>query len=332
MKSYSHIFFIDALDKLSISKDSTLQLALTLKNTGENVMLIFEDQMSFSNIGDGGLQAHEFIGSFQEDLLTVEALELGEKQFIRLNKQVVLHMRLDPPFDTRYLRYLWILRSLKGRFGVKVLNDPGGIATYNEKMVAYESESSIETFVGTNEVSCENFLKLLKDKYGAAYKGVIFKPLDLYQGMGVELLGPELSLKEVLLRFKGKKEELGGAIVIQPFIDEVYKGELRSIYFNGIELGTIVKKPKKGSFLANIASGASYNRSALSEEARKRCDKLSQELAQCGVPWVAFDILGNQIQEANITCPGLLVEVSKAYQNNLAIQLSELMNEYLKRN
>jgi glutathione synthase len=37
-----------------------------------------------------------------------------------------------------------------------------------------------------------------------------------------------------------------------------------------------------------------------------------------GVDWVAFDILGESITEVNITCPGLLVEVSYAHKRNLA--------------
>ena len=56
---------------------------------------------------------------------------------------------------------------------------------------------------------------------------------------------------------------------------------------------------------------------------------MSRELAQKGVPWIAYDILGGVIQEANITCPGLLVEVSKAAGTNLARRLAELVEEFL---
>jgi glutathione synthase len=49
------------------------------------------------------------------------------------------------------------------------------------------------------------------------------------------------------------------------------------------------------------------------------------ELAKFGVDWVAFDILGDSVQEVNITCPGLLVEVSFALRRNLADVVLDLM-------
>ena len=44
-----------------------------------------------------------------------------------------------------------------------------------------------------------------------------------------------------------------------------------------------------------------------------------------GVDWVAFDILGDSVQEVNITCPGLLVEVSYAFERNLADEIIDLL-------
>jgi len=43
------------------------------------------------------------------------------------------------------------------------------------------------------------------------------------------------------------------------------------------------------------------------------------------VDWVAFDILGAVPTEVNITCPGLLVEVSHAHQRNLALDILKLI-------
>ncbi len=56
----------------------------------------------------------------------------------------------------------------------------------------------------------------------------------------------------------------------------------------------------------------------LSAIARARCEAIVKELASHGVDWVAFDILSDSISEVNITCPGLLVEVSYAMKKNLA--------------
>lgn len=332
MAEFHHILFIDPLEKLTPKKDSSLQLALAFKEMGKKVALIFEDQLSFDNSGTAELQIFDFKGEFEQDSSYLKSFELCSSSFLTPDQNTVLHMRLDPPFDSRYLRFLWILKGLKEKYGVRVINDPEGIAVHNEKMVSYELPGAVETFVGSSKLSFEKFLSHLMSEKGESYKGLILKPLDLYQGIGVQRVPKELSPTEVVNLFEEKKKEYAGPVVAQPFIEEVFKGEIRSIYFNGNELGSILKTPPEGEFLANIARGAKYGRVELSESLKNECKKLSLELSKKGVPWLAYDILGEKIQEANLTCPGLLVEVSKAMGKNLAFDLVDQMEVFLKEN
>jgi glutathione synthase len=106
----------------------------------------------------------------------------------------------------------------------------------------------------------------------------------------------------------------------------VTKGEVRSLYFKQVEIGSILKVPKAGEFLSNIAQGATFTTHVLSDLSRSRCEAIVKELAAFGVDWIAFDILGDAITEVNITCPGLLVEVSYAHQKNLADVVIDLVN------
>ena len=102
-------------------------------------------------------------------------------------------------------------------------------------------------------------------------------------------------------------------------MEEVANGEIRSIFYKGKELGSILKIPPAGEFLANIARGAAYNKIVLDDNIAKKCGDLASELEEKGVSLVAFDVLAGHVSEVNITCPGLLVEVSNAYNKNLAI-------------
>src|SRR5690606_36426027 len=156
----------------------------------------------------------------------------------------------------------------------------------------------------------------------AQVEELILKPLDLYSGIGVE----KISLKDsnLLEKFRAMVKEFEGAIVAQPFLKAVYEGEHRAIYYDAKELGVIIKKPNKGEFLSNIAQGAQFEKSELSDELKNLCQKISEDLLKDGVNFIAFDILGNTITEINITCPGLLVEVSYAYNKNLARTIGEL--------
>lgn len=328
MTKINHILFIDPLEKLSPKKDSSLQLALALKERGSQVSLLFEEDFFFANDQRPKLKVFNFSGSFKKGSSYLETFQVEDSFFHEVSSSDVIHMRIDPPFDSRYLRYLWMLRGLKEKWGLKVLNDPDGIAIHNEKMVSYEHKAAVDTYVGSSKSGFESFLKRIKAQAG--YSGLILKPLDLFQGIGVEKVEANVSEQESIELFEKKKNEYGGPVVAQPFLKEVHEGELRSLYFNGVELGTIIKIPPKGEFLANIARGAHYEAVTLEADVAESCKKMSEDFAKLGVPWLAFDILGGKIQEANLTCPGLLVEVSEGMKENLAFKLAELMEQYLK--
>lgn len=313
-----HIFFIDPLEKLNIKKDSTLMMALAFLEKGIECYLLFESDFSISNVGVDELNIYSFSGDFKADGFYLESFELGEAKKMEVKKGDVLHMRIDPPYDSRYQRYLWMLDFLNERTGIEVLNMPLKIMKYNEKLVAIKDiDLSHPSFIGSSLSEFKLFVESLKN---GGSKEVILKPLDLYSGIGVEKAAIDESLEE---KFKLKVSEFEGAIVCQPFIEQVYEGEYRSIYFDGEEIGTILKKPKEGEFLANIAQGAAFEKAPLTGELKKICDEVANDLLKDNVRFIAFDLLGGKMNEINITCPGLLVEVSYAYNKNLAHLIAE---------
>jgi glutathione synthase len=313
-----HIFFIDNLEKLNIRKDSTLMMALTFQAHGHECYVLFEQDFYINNIEAESLELYGFEGGFKADGCYLDTFKLKEKNRVALNKGDFIHMRIDPPFDTRYMRFLWMLDYLESK-GINVSNKPRGILANNEKLVAYKHiENTIESYVGASETGFKNFMDFLRAK---EVKEVILKPLDLFSGIGVE----KFSINDPRLNaaFKDKVQEFGGAIIAQPFIEEVYKGEIRSLFFKGKELGTIMKYPKDGEFLSNIAQGATFEKFELSNPLRMMCEEIAWELKEEGVEFLAFDILGGSITEVNVTCPGLIVEVSYAYGRNLCIDLAK---------
>jgi glutathione synthase len=312
-----HLLLIDPLSKLNIKKDSSLMLALAMQKRGIECYVLFEHDFAIHNQGTQKLRVHSFKGTLKEDQIYLASFETTGEKVIELGKSDVIHMRLDPPFDSRYLRILWMLDHLVSQ-GIKVMNDPRGIMQFNEKLYAYRSEGATASYVGQNLKLAQNFVQSLNPKPSA----LILKPMDLYSGLGVE----KLSLNNWEKRFEEKVVELQGPVIVQPFIDAVAKGEIRSLYFKGSELGTILKTPKDGEFLSNIAQGATFHAEPLTAKTRGQCEAIVKELMEYGVDWVAFDILGDAVQEVNITCPGLLVEVSYAHKRNLADVVIDLLS------
>ena len=310
-----HILFIDPLSKLTISKDSSLLLAHTLRAYGHESYLLFEEDFYIHSDTSPNLRVFEYFSSLKKGDFYLDSFSLGVEKNMILGNDVLLHIRLDPPFDARYLKYLWMMNSLK-RFGVRFLNDPSGIILFNEKLLAFQARH-IETYVGN---SLSRFLEFSQQLKSCDYESVILKPLDLYQGEGVEKVSlmDESQLKKSFLK---KIDQYSGAIVVQPFMASIARGELRTIFWQERVLGSMIKIPQAGEYLANVARGASYSAVNLEEGVERECRVLSQKLIGQGLHWIAYDILDGCINEANVTCPGLLVEVSSSLGRNLALDL-----------
>lgn len=315
----AHIFFIDPLEKLNIKKDSTLMMALSFQQRGIESYVLFEKDFYITNEPGTRFMVYKFTGSFKDNGCYLDSFTCLEKTEFEVTKSDIIHMRIDPPYDTKYHRYLLMLDQVEIATNCEVLNSPLKIMKYSEKLIAYKNPSHGHlSYIGSSE---EGFFKFVEGLSKSGFQDIILKPLDLYSGIGVEKVSiKDLTLKE---KFQNKVKEFHGAIVCQPFIQDVYNGEYRAIYFDGEELGSIIKKPNKGEFLANIAQGAKFEKVELPVKIKNICNQIAADLKKDGVRFLAFDILGEGVNEVNITCPGLLVEVSYAYQKNLCSLIAD---------
>jgi glutathione synthase len=309
-----HIFFIDSIEKLNPTKDSTLMMAHTFKQMGLECLLLFEDDFYLVTDGLPVYKLYTFRCGFKKDSFYLQNFELDANHLIQLHKSDILHMRIDPPYDSRYQRYLWMLDFLK-HHGIRVVNDPIGIMNNNEKLACFKNhEMSPLSFVGSSIDGFKKFIKrMIEEKI---YAEIIMKPLDLYSGIGVDKFS--LYQEDLVDAYQSKILEFGGSIIVQPFLEEVYKGELRTIFYGAQELGTIIKYPVEGSYLSNIAQGATFEKIELPHPLRIACQEMAWDLKESGVELTAFDILGGKLTEVNVTCPGLITEVSEAHGKNLA--------------
>lgn len=309
----AQILFIDPIEKLNVRKDSTLMVALSFQELREEVYLLFEKDFYVNNSATTHLDVYEFSGELAQDGYYLKDFRLLEKHHHTITKSDTIHMRIDPPYDSRYQRYLWMLDYIQHSSGATVTNSPLGIMKHNEKLEAFKLKNAVDSFVGASQSGFQNYLEKLKK---SGHEEVVLKPLDLYSGIGVIKCKIDDQTLEV---FKKHVEKYEGAIVAQPFLKAVYQGEYRAVYFDAQEVGSIIKKPNEGEFLTNIAQGAKYEKVDLPSTVKEVCNKVANELLSEGVRIIAFDILGDVITEINVTCPGLFVEVSYANNKSLAM-------------
>jgi glutathione synthase len=313
MNQLKHILLIDPIEKLNTKKDSSLLLAASLKVRGHQVQLMFAEDLYWQNKGGISLQTYSFEAAIADNFY-LKDFRLGKAGNCNIDEKIVIHMRLDPPFDSRYLRVLWLLGALQSK-GAKVINRPEGIARFNEKITALEHHSSLPSFVGSGRGALDNYLNQIDHPS----EFVIIKPLDMFQGYGVVKVPWDRNT--ILSTFELELKKSGGPLIVQPYAKKVETGETRAVYFKSNHLGSILKTPPKGQFLANIAQGAAYHKVTLTALQHQHCLEICQSLAPYGVDWIAFDLLGDAVSEVNVTCPGLLVEVSSALERNLANDL-----------
>ena len=207
-----HLIFLNSIEDLVVEKDSTLLLAHTLKERKQEVYLLFEENFHILSDGPVKLQVFDFNSSFPHSFSVTDGHEMV------LDHQVLFHMRLDPPFDERYLQFLWMMNDLK-RWGVRFLNDPQGILLFNEKITSFQALPHLQTYVGNSE---KDFISFAKRQKESGHKDLILKPLHLYQGIGVEKvsLSDCAQLKDA---FQKKIKTYNGAVLAQPFVEEISK-------------------------------------------------------------------------------------------------------------
>jgi len=218
-------------------------------------------------------------------------------------------MRIDPPYDGYYQSILWMLLFIEEKTGAKIINHPMGIMKHNEKLLALKRKGAIPSYIGADLIQAKKFVLEKTTNF------FIVKPLNLFSGIGVKRISHN-QISELDKLFDGKT-----IMIVQPFIDAIYKGEVRAIFYKEKHLGSILKKPQTGEFLTNIAQGANFEKCELSLKLTKECENICSKLNKDGVSLVAFDILDGKFSEINTTCPGLLVELSSAHNQNFCEEI-----------
>ena len=313
-----HIFLIDEIQKLNLKKDSSLLWALSLQKQGLETYFLFPEDLSvvFDQSSQIKAKLYCFQGKIKDNFYLEENINLISHEIKSIAPGDRLYMRLDPPMNDHYLNTLMILNEWKLR-SIDISNDPMGILKHQEKMTGYRQyPNSLPSYVGGMGESFFRFVEAqIKDN---GVEDFIIKPLNAFSGIGVQKINKHLIKNETAF----KTSIPYSYFVCQPFWKEIKDGEYRSVLWKGKHLGSILKRPKAGDYLANIAQGATFQAIEISNNLLQQCEKICQELMQDGIELVAFDIMNDKFSEVNITCPGLLVELSHALNRNVCRDLN----------
>ncbi len=293
---------MNSIAEINFKKDSTLLLMSELQNQGKELYYIENLNLYFSN--QTPMAVAQKIEVFMNENKWF-ALEDQEK--IELASLDLVLMRQDPPFDMNFINNTYVLEAAENK-GLKVVNRPSSLRTFNEKLSILNYPSFMTDTVVTSK-------KSLMEEFINIHKKVVIKPLGLMGGDGVQIVNAD-NCSEALNSMPFDNSEM---LMLQKFIDDVYLGDRRILIINGnLPESVVLRKPPEGDFRGNLAIGGTASTEALNERDKEIASVIGKDLLKQGIFIAGLDVVGGFLTEINITCPTCFRELLDQTGENLA--------------
>ncbi|OGJ51940.1 glutathione synthase [Candidatus Peregrinibacteria bacterium RIFOXYB2_FULL_32_7] len=232
---------------------------------------------------------------WKEGELFAQAINYSNQKIekIILEKQDVIMMRQDPPFDMDYIYLTYLLEQIKDK--TLIINNPSSVRSANEKFFILNFQKYIPpTLITKSSEEIKSFLKQFSE-------GIILKPLDNKGGTGIfHIHKNDVNRNEII---KTVTENETKFIMAQKFLKEIKNGDKRVTILNGEILNTFVRIPHKEDFRGNLHSGATAKKAKLTEKEVKMVKEIAEKLKKLGLYLVGLDIIGSHLTEINVTSP-----------------------------
>ena len=300
---------MDPVESLQISGDTTFELGLEAQKRGHDLWYYTPDRLSLSK---GRPIAWGKNLTFYDNPDC--HYKIGEINRRCLNDFDVILMRQDPPFDMAYITATYILEMLNKK--TLVINNPAEVRNAPEKLFVTLFPDLMPPTLISRDI-CE--ISSFRDDH----KDIIVKPLFGNGGSGVFRIKPDdENLNSLLEMFFSANNE---PLIIQAYVSEVKNGDKRVILIDGKPVGAVNRIPKKGETRSNFHAGGTAEKSELTSQDKKICERIGPELKRRGLLFVGIDIIGGFITEINVTSPTGIREIRRLSKINIADKTWELI-------
>jgi glutathione synthase len=230
----------------------------------------------------------------------LEPFVLEKKRQAKMEDYSVIWNRLDPPVNDRYIGHMQHFSKLQSN--ILQINNPNWNWRLSEHLLPQNyPEFSVPTW------ECDSIEMFISTVHQSKTE-VVAKPLHLYSGLGISFFKPTES-DEKLRQYWGLWKP---KVVVQPYLAEVESiGDLRILAMNRKVIGSVLRKPKLGSRLANLHQGGSAHFFAPTKKQLKACEVVANDLYSKGLYLLGIDFIGDFLTEVNITCPSALPQINR---------------------
>ncbi len=318
----AQLFVVDPIMRLRPAKDSSVALMQAAQRAGLAVWVCTQADLSTAGTADGAHRPRAWAQPLQLAAMAATAdgwtvpdpwVEVGEPRDMPLDHFRWIWMRKDPPVDEAYL-YATQLLEMAEPFGVRVLNRPAALRSWNEKLGALRfSQLMAPSMVSARVEQLAAF--------AAGHEEVVLKPLAGRAGQGVVRVTAAAPGLRSLLELVTVQETL--PVMVQAFLPGVSAGDKRILLVDGEPMGAVNRLPKAGEFRSNLALGGAPVAADLSDTERRLCAELAPVLRAEGLFFVGIDVIDGRLSEINVTSPTGVREVEWLGRVPLADQVIE---------
>ncbi len=301
-----HLFVVDPLGPIDITKDSSFALMWAAQCRGDSVQtcdtdgLFAQGPAAFARCRSTTLVQRQ--GNHFAD---------GAPRVRPLADFDMVWMRKDPPFDMEYIAATYVLDLAPPQ--TKVFSRPDSLRNWNEKTSLLQFGDLAPPSLLTRDP--QQIMRFQAEVGGS----VVIKPLGYSGGNGIVALHPgdlnTRSLLEITTRH-GKQ-----FVLAQQYLPAVVAGDKRVILVAGVARAGLLRIPPADDLRGNIHIGATTELSPLTANEERVCAAIGPALAAAGHLFVGIDLIGEKLTEINVTSPTGIHEIRDAGGPDLAQEL-----------
>ncbi len=286
---------MDPIEHIKPYKDSTLALLRAAQRQQWELYYTTPDQLLAC---DG--EPHAVLYPLKVFDSNEDWYQLGSAQQSALTTMHIVLMRVDPPFNMRYI-YATYLLELAEQAGVLVGNSAAALRNCNEKLFTLQFAECCPPSMVTSHI--ESLVA-----FHHQHKEVIYKPLD--QMGGATVFWAQKNEHNLNVILETLTEQGSTPIMAQRYIPEIRHGDKRIFLIDGRPIEyALARIPALGEVRANLVAGGKGMAQKLSERDYHICTTISPRLRALGLWFVGIDVIGDYLTEINVTSPTGICEL-----------------------
>lgn len=294
---------MDPVEEINIKKDSSFAMLLEAQRRDWQIHYMLQSDLSLQ---DGTVMGRTQRLTVYDDPGHWFDLSTGTTQ--PLSELDVILMRKDPPFDMEFI-YTTYLLELAETQGCLVINRPGSLRDYNEKLFTTRFPGCYAPTLVSRQA--DDFIRFLDTQ-----QHIVMKPLDGMGGRSIFNVKQGDQNRNVIIETltdHGQRFAMA-----QRFLPEIKHGDKRILLIDGIPIDyALARIPGEHDSRGNLAAGAQAKGIELSERDRWLCEQIAPELKARGLVFVGLDVIGDYITEINVTSPTCIRELDTLYDLNI---------------